>query len=190
MSFLSHNRPVTAHELEELLRQARTGHKESTERLFAFLRSRLLGLARYRVSELAEDMVHETIIIVHKHFTESETLEGLIAFANQVLRNKIGNLYQRRYRKGHVQLEDDETGYTIDRELEGRELEQILQVSIERLSARHPDCGEILSCLYNGFEPDEISVKMGIPKSRLKVRTFRCRAALRQLIFADYGLEW
>jgi RNA polymerase sigma factor (sigma-70 family) len=177
-------------ELEDLLKYANHGHDDSKDRLFVFLRTRLLTLAKYRIPEAAEDMVHETLLIVYQHLGEFHSVEGLLAFSNQVLRNKIGNLYQRRYRRGHSELEEGDASYRIENGIEQDELERIVLNSIETLRQKHPDCGEILSFLYTGLEPTEISRRLGITKSKLKVRTFRCRQALRHLLSAEYGLRW
>ncbi len=183
-------RRMLVQELDDFLRRAKHGHDDSKDRLFEFLRARLLVLSKYRIPEAAEDTVHETLLIVYQHLGECDTVEGLLAFSHQVLRNKIGNLYQRRYRHGHSELEEGDATYRIENRIEHDELEGILLNSIERLRERHPDCGEILSSLYGGLEPTEISSNLGITKSKLKVRTFRCRQALRHLLSAEYGLQW
>ncbi|HYU99715.1 MAG TPA: RNA polymerase sigma factor [Pyrinomonadaceae bacterium] len=183
-------RRVTAQELSLFLRQAIEGNDGAKEEVFAFLRTRFLSLARYRLPEAAEDVVHDALVVVHRRFMEFDTVDGLLAFTNQVLRNKIGNAYQLRYRRDREALDDEEAGYCIAEQLEGEELDRIMREAIERLRARFPGCGDILSCLLNGLEPTEISTALRIPKSRLKVRTFRCREALRQLLSVEYRLQW
>jgi RNA polymerase sigma factor (sigma-70 family) len=185
-------RKLSWQELEDLLGQARLGNEESREELFEFLRSRLLVLARHRVSEAAEDIVHESLIIVHNRFAEFEALQGLIAFTHQVLRNKIGNIYQGRSREQHrrVEMEDvSEAGYHTDREMEAIELERIMRRAIDKLGEKRPYCQSILLSLYQGFEPNEISDKLEITKSKLKVQTFRCRAALKEILVSEYGVQ-
>jgi RNA polymerase sigma factor (sigma-70 family) len=180
----------SAQDLDDLLRSANRDHEDAKERLFSFLRARLLVLARFRIPEAAEDTVHETLLVVHQHLEECDTVDSLLAFSHQVLRNKIGNLYQRRYRRGHDALQEGDAVYWIQDEIEHEELERIILESIDRLRETFPVCGEILSSLYFGLEPTEISSKLGISKSNLKTRTFRCRQALRDLLSAQYGLLW
>jgi RNA polymerase sigma factor (sigma-70 family) len=175
-------------ELESAFVRAQEGYEESKEAVFGFLRSRLLVLAKYRVPEIAEDTVHESLVVVHSRFSEFKTVEGLLAFTNQVLRNKIGNVYQGRSRQKHVELEDEEMPYRIDGDLEAVELDRIVRESIDKLGESRPACQAILRCLYQGLEPDEISDQLGISKSKLKVRTFRCREALRDILHREY--QW
>ena len=176
-------------ELEIVFDTAKHGDEQSRERLFAFVRSRLLLLARYRVPEAAEDIVHDSLLVIHRDLAEVATLGGLLAFSHQVLRNKIGNVYQGRYRQKHVDLDDAELPYSFDGKSDANELERIMQRSIAKLGESRPVCRAILSALYDGFDPGEISERLGISKSNLKVRTFRCRQALRDLLRDDYRLE-
>ena len=179
-------------ELDNLLAQARKGHEDSRNELFGFLRSRLLVIARHRVSEAAEDTVHESLIIVHNRFSEFENLQRLLAFTHQVLRNKIGNIYQSRHKEQHrrIQLEDiSESRYRAYWEMEPAELERIVHLAINKLGERRPHCRTILFCLYEGLDPGEISDKLDITRSKLKVQTFRCRAALKAILIDEYGLQ-
>jgi len=176
-------------ELDESFTQAKAGNEESKERVFTFLRSKILALAKYRAPECAEDTVQETLIIVHNRFGEFESLEILQAFTHQVLRNKIGNIYQSRARQKQVELENANLHYDIRADLEAGELDRIVSDSIDKLGESHPACREILSYLYQGLDTDEISAQMGIDKSRLKVRTFRCRRALKDILREQYYLE-
>jgi RNA polymerase sigma factor (sigma-70 family) len=183
-------RGFSLEELHNFFILALQGNEESKGRVFDFLRSRLLSLARYRVPELAEDIVQDTLLVVHNHFPEFQAMEGLIAFTHKVLRNKIGNIYQGRYRQTRVELEDAELRYDIRDELEGGELDRIVREAISKLGTTNPGCHAILSCLYQGFDPDDISNTLGITKSKLKVRTFRCRSALRDLLSREYRLDF
>ena len=190
MRYWPARRSTASQDLANHFREALDGQEVSKEQLFEFLRKRFLSIARYRLPEAAEDVVQETLIVVHQRFSEFLTLDGLIAFTNQVLRNKIGNAYQEGYRRGRSELGDRDSGQRMDDELEGGEFDRIVRASIDKLSSRQSVCGDILGCLYNGLEPTEISSRLGITKSKLKVQTFRCRQALRNLLSAEYGLEW
>src|SRR5215471_5551350 len=170
---------------------ARQGNTESKEAIFSFLRSRFLGLARYRLPEAWEDIVHDSLVVVHEHFSDMQSLEQLVAFANQVLRNKIGNVYQSREHKTKpVGLENvGEPSYHIIAEIEAGDVERVLRESIEKLGEGRTNCRRILLCLYHGLSPDEICDELKISKSQLKVRTFRCRGALRNILQDDYGMR-
>ena len=180
-------------DLENLFVKARGMHEDSKEEIFEFLRSRLLVLARHRVPEAAEDTVHESLIIVHNRFSEFENLQGLLAFTHQVLRNKIGNIYQSRSREQYRQVELDdnvsESRYSTDWDIGDVEMERIVRTAIDKLGEKRPYCRSILFCLYQGLEPGEISDRLEITKSKLKVQTFRCREALKKILVGVYGFQ-
>src|SRR5262245_17677009 len=106
LNWRSNRQTLTWHEFDGLFALATTGHAEPKEKLFSFLRSRLMILARYRVPEVAEDVVQETLMVIHDRFQEFGSLEGLVAFTHQVLRNKVDNVYQSRARKKSVELDE------------------------------------------------------------------------------------
>src|SRR5262249_38392912 len=139
---------ISLDELSGMFVLAQQGQDESKDQLFAFLRSRMLSLARYRVLEGAEDIVHETLIVVHNRFSELDSIGGLLAFTNQLMRNKIGNVYQGRQRRKLIELDDAEEGYDLSDELQAVELERIVRESITRLGNTNPGCHAILTCLY------------------------------------------
>jgi RNA polymerase sigma factor (sigma-70 family) len=177
-------------DLSRMFTLAQQGDQESREHVFSFLRSRFLSVANHRLRDGAEDVVHETLIVVHNHFSEIANLGGLVAFSNQVLRNKIGNVYQSRGRRKEGELgEGAEPQYDINAGVEGGEMERIVRQSIETLGEKRTYCRAILLCLYQGWSPTEISGKLGIPKPRLKIQTFRCREALREILARRYGLQ-
>ena len=172
--------------------QAKLGDDRRKEEVFAFLRARFLTLARYRVQQGAEDVVQETLAVVHSHFSELDSLQKVLGFANGVLRNKLGNLYQKRDRHKNiwVGLDDvNEPSYRIEAEVEAGELERIVGESITRLGEKSSKCQAILLRLCQGLDPEEISALLGIPKSTLKIRTFRCRQALKTILVDEYGLN-
>jgi RNA polymerase sigma factor (sigma-70 family) len=178
-------------ELNQKVAEARLGSAQSLDEVFEFLRSKLLPIARHRLPEAAEDVVHDSLIVIHSHFSEIESLEGLVAFSNRVLRNKIGNAYQNRERKSaQLGLEDiSETDYSIKDDPEGAEMERVVRDAIERLAYKRPDCTRILLYLYDGFTASDIRDKVGLSRSNLKTRTFRCREALREVLSSQYSVE-
>ena len=186
-----HLKHLTWQQVNDLFWQAKQGDRESTEKIFSFLRSRSLGIANRRLKDGAEDVVQEVMIVVHNHLSEIGAVESLIAFCNQVLRNKIGNIYQSAARKRFTDLDDaKEYRGSLDKDLEGGEMQRIVRKSIDMLGEKRPYCRSILLCLFYGLEAVEISDKLGIPKSQLKTQTFRCRGALRDILKTRYGLQY
>jgi len=185
-------RPYLWQELDGMVVQAQQGDQELREEIFSFLHVRFLVLAKHRLTEGAEDVVQETLIVIHEHFSELETLKTLLAFGNQVLRNKIGNIYQKRSTVKELTVEMKEITeprYSINGELDAAQLDRLIRTSIDKLSKKCAYCPAILLCLYEGLSASETSSRLGISKSILKVRTCRCRQALREVLLTEYGLR-
>jgi RNA polymerase sigma factor (sigma-70 family) len=176
--------------LSQKVAEAQMGSAQALDDVFRFLRTRLLMTAKHRLPEAAEDVVQDSLIVVHKHFSEIGNLEGLVAFCNRVLRNKIGNAYKSHERRSkRLGLEEiSRADHSVTDDLEGAEMDRILREAIEKLGGRRPDCKAIFLYLYDGFSATEISDRVSVSKAVLKARTWRCRAALRDVLMSEYNL--
>jgi RNA polymerase sigma factor (sigma-70 family) len=180
-------------ELASLLARARQGQPEAKEELFFFLRPRFLALAKYRITEEqdAEDIVQETLMVVDEHLVELGTVEHLLAFTGQVMRNKIGNFYQKTDRRSRYQAawgEASDLAYYIDEELDAAELERVILKAIDQLSEKSPICRAILLGLRDGLSPTDLSQQLRLTRSQIDDRVFRCRQTLRRILLKDF--QW
>jgi RNA polymerase sigma factor (sigma-70 family) len=176
-------------ELVDLFTQAQQGDKEAREQIFFFLRGRFLAVAKHRLLEAdAEDVVQETLMVVHDSFSELRTVENLMAYTMGVLRNKIGNAYRKRERRRRHQANVDdvpEPVYVMDDEFNAAELARLISQAVVKAN---PNCRAILLGLHEGFSVDEMSRWFRIPRSKMDKRIFRCRRTLRRILSEDYGV--
>lgn len=179
--------------LRSLLASAQAGDAEAREQIFLFLHTRFLALAKLRVMEEdAREIVQETLIVVDQHLSRFETVEHMIAFTDGVLRNKIGNFYRTRDRRGQHWVEWDkapEPVYYMDGELEAKELERILLAAIDEVGKRSAACRAILLGLYEGATAEELCARLGFTKARMDEHLFRCRRTLRRILRRRYKLR-
>lgn len=179
--------------LTYLLTCAQQGQREAREEIFFFLRTRFLVLAKLRLMEEdAQDVVQETLMVVDDHFSELETAESLLAFTNEVMRNKIGNFYQKRNRRMRYQAEWEEVPeptYYMDGELDAAELARIMRKAIDQLGEKNSRCRAILLGLCEGLSLSELSQRLQLPRPRIDDWVFRCRKELRRILSDDYGLR-
>jgi RNA polymerase sigma factor (sigma-70 family) len=193
--------------LEQRLTQAHQGHRESLDDVFGFLRKRYLLLASARSERFAEEVTQETLMVVHRRFSDLTTLPRLFSFTNQVLRNKLGDAYRLQTTMGIVgdagreQATPDGEGeesskvpdpyyeFNLDEEMEAERLSRIICEAIEKVGDRCPSCRPILWCLYEGADADEMSEELGVPQSIIKVRACRCRRVLKEVLWNDYRLS-
>ncbi|MEW6367285.1 MAG: sigma-70 family RNA polymerase sigma factor [Acidobacteriota bacterium] len=180
-------------ELFAMMKRAQEGDPEEKNKLFSFLRARIGTLAKlYIWGDDIEEVVQETMMVVTSQFPSLRTPEALIAFANKVLRNKMGNLYKRRdSRKALlVSLEELEEHpfYTVEEWGPGK-LHEIVFEAIELLGNSRPVCRDLLMGLLAGETSEELCQSLSIPPHRLDDRVYKCRSALRRILRERWGLR-
>jgi len=148
--------------------------------------------------EDAEDLVQEAMQIVHARLQAGELTDGVLVWSLAVLRNRIGNYYQRRARRaGEEPFEEGRHasgGSPLAEMLEAEMKEQVL-VAVEVLAERHPRCGllfrRILESLSLGGSPGEVTRRalgklrddlQGLSSGALYVALHRCRGRLRTIL--------
>lgn len=177
--------------LGQLLERARSGDREAREEIFSFLRARFLVLAKLRlVSEDAEDIVQETLIVVDRRFLELLDVGALLGFTDGVMRNKIGNFYTvRNTRRKHTSTAWDppDRPYLIEDELGAAELERVVRQAVDRLGQKRPLCRTVLLSLCDGMSTGELTGFLRLPRARIDDIVFRCRKALRKILIDEFG---
>lgn len=162
------------------------------EMWFARLRDRFESLARRRVPpDAVDDVVQDAMrIVFEKGFDPAggrpvdETPQ--LAWCFQVLRNTVGNHYQRtRRRAGERNLDDHPVladGRTPLESLEESDFRRAVDGAIDELAADNPPCGGYLRRLAEGVLPAEIAEEEAVRPTVLYRRLYRCRAKLREIL--------
>jgi RNA polymerase sigma factor (sigma-70 family) len=165
---------------------------ESAESWSSELHRRFVELARRRVPEdEAEDLVQEAMTVVltrSGEIEEARLVEGRppLAWCFTVLRNTIGNYYQRRERWAKTVDED-----AVDRlhaegtpaeALESKELRIHIHQALQKLRGSDPQCWGFLSRLGDGIKPRSLAQSAGLEEAVLYRRLYRCRQKFRHLL--------
>jgi RNA polymerase sigma factor (sigma-70 family) len=166
----------------------------ATDAWLSELRSRFLAVARRRVpGDAAEDVAQEALrILVEKGVLEpgAEIPGGApaLAFAFAVLRNVIGNYYQReRVRRttheseGAAQQASDPAPTPLEA-LASAERVRIVRESLETMATTDRVCARYLLRLLDGVAPGELASQEGLEEAVLYRRVYRCRVKLRGLL--------
>jgi DNA-directed RNA polymerase specialized sigma24 family protein len=199
----------TIPDLDGLLQLALEGVRGAETALFEGLRARLLRVAKQRVREDdAPDVVQDALRIVLLKYRARGDQAGILPWSLTVLRNVIGNYYQKAdHRKDWISLEHVPSGFlarageVAAREADPgndraqRQLVERLAAAIRNLSRSHPRCGTIfraiLESLDAGGSPREISARSlekiqqeysDLTRALFYVALHRCRANLRQIL--------
>jgi len=156
------------------------------------LRARFVDVARKRVpAEAVEDVVQEALTVVHTKGTgAAETERPPLPWCFQVLRNVVGNYYQRqRTRDAAAQPGsasrahmEEITGGRPDptplEALERSETARLLRAAVAELASLDRLCGSLLRSLLEETAP----ARRGGAPSTSYVRAFRCRQKLKAIL--------
>ena len=174
-----------------------TGSSRATGATDAWLgevRSRFLAVARRRVpADAAEDVVQEALrILVEKSAFEPgvEAPGGApaLAYGFAVLRNVIGNHYQRERVRRSVHAAEGAGSSAPDpaptplEALATEERVRIVRESLETLATTDGACARYLQRLLDGAAPGELARHEGLEEAVLYRRVYRCRVKLRALL--------
>lgn len=175
-------------------------HDDPT-RWFDLLRQRFLQVARHRVpADVVEDVVQEALTVIHRKLGDrpgDAERSSPLPYCFQVLRNVIGNHYQReRIRRAagdpsrpeFAQFRETGAGSPLLTPLDALERAEridLLRAAVEELAAEDQGCGAYLRALLEDSTPPAPSPVAGDPapnRSTLYVRQFRCREKLRRIL--------
>lgn len=172
--------------IARFLEEAKSGAADAREEICRVLYTRLMEVARRRLpDEDAQDVVQESMLFIVDRIEQHETPESLLGFAHGVLRNKIGNFYNKRNRHEHVVMamsRPPEDSCTIDADLAAAELWRIVSEAIDELGDRSPLCRDVLLGLAEGKSYSDLCTELRIPASLIEKRVFRSRLALRSIV--------
>jgi len=158
------------------------------------LRRRFVEVAARRVpAEAVEDLVQEALTIVLEKgpsLPRQRQVEGRppVAWCFQVLRNTVGNYYQRRRRRGEEVGEGAADrlpgGETPLEALERDELRRHLGAALDALRRSDGQCWGFFDRIQRGERPRDLAEAAGLDEGALYRRLYRCRQKLRRLLEA------
>lgn len=188
--------------LDTLADRASSGDAGAEESLFAALRERFIALAKRRLREHeVEDVVQDALGIAFRKYRTRPSGVPVLPWSLVVLRNAIGNAYQRRARAelqettpaagpGEAAASGDPAD-PLDRE----ELVAQLVEAVRRLAGTHPRCGALFRHVFESLAQDggpESATERAVTTARqafpdmtaanFYVMLHRCRARLRSIL--------
>lgn len=153
-----------------------------------------MRIASRRVNEGdIEDVVQEAMRVVAEKGIDraAAPLEGTepLAWCFQVLRNTIGNHYQRQRTRRKWTESDAETGErahnpTILESLDSERTLLVVESALDEMARTDPTCAAYLSRLADGARAGEIADDESVERSAFYRRLYRCRQKLRELLIA------
>ena len=197
--------PGIGQPLDVIAARARSGDREAEEVFFESLRVRFLAVAKRRVRTDLEDVVQDSLRVIHAKYRETGSQVRILTWAMVVLRNVIGNYYQKRRmldrgepfedRVHAAKVAGSPTRSPLENSEGPGESTQRVLAAIGILARRHPRCGllfrRILERLAEGGSQRDISGAAsdqlerdldGLSRNALYVALHRCRNRLRGIM--------
>jgi RNA polymerase sigma factor (sigma-70 family) len=172
---------IRADGMEHLLKKAREGDRSAEQEMFQYLLDRFNFLARRRMNdEEAEDVAQEACLTVLKKYQTDAPPEGFMAWAYNVLRNKIGNYYQHQtaHRKIMTDASAAEKGTVVSTSDSDIEERLRLFACLKTFIRAYPRFARVLNLVYQGYTTSEICRRLGITANNLYVILTRSRKIL------------
>lgn len=161
------------------------------EAWLASVRARFLDVARRRVpTDVAEDLVQDALrILIEKGVDRPGALgpggAPALAFGFAVLRNVIGNHYQKERVRRRTTTSESEAFVAPDpapqplESLASDEALRIVEQCLSAMSRTDGACARYLRRLVSGLSPRELAREEGLAEPVLYRRVYRCRLKLR-----------
>jgi len=147
-----------------------------------------LAKRRVRNEDDAEEIVQDALMTIVEKHGEQDYQTGFLQWAFGVLRNKIGNYYQKRDRRSKYSraIEDDDVRVKQDQDPNPLDVFTESELRHKMTAAwlqLNEHCRKLLWMLYRGYSREEIA--RAFPQYHFKVvntKIFRCRNYLRRLL--------
>lgn len=156
------------------------------------LRARFVAVARRRVPAAdVEDVVQDALRVVAEKGSHPGRGPGdrpLPSWCFQVLRNTIGNYYQRRRVRERIRAPISDAWNAADpaatplEALISTEAEHGIRAALDALEKESATCGRYLRRLLEGVPSTVVARAEGLGEAVLYRRVYRCRVRLRAIL--------
>lgn len=152
------------------------------EVFFANVRERIAAVAKKRIRGAGyEDVVQEALIIIKAKLPELEDEKSLMPFVFQILRNCIGNHYQKvRTEQKYIDFSAD-TSHALCFD-ENQDWSKLLSKAIAHLKRDHARCAQLLEALMRSAEIQELKSLLNLDEANVYRTLYRCRNRLKEII--------
>ena len=160
--------------------RAKNGDKKAEEKIFQILSVRFSYLAKQRVGEGAsEDITQDACLtVMQKYPSLADTVEFEV-WAYKVLRNKIGNYYQKRAQEINYFVKDDSPVEYFHPKSINENLRMQISDCLNKISAKNPRYYRILNLVSEGYKTNEIAEMLHVKPNNLYVILNRSRTMLK-----------
>ncbi len=160
----------------------------SIERIWELLSAKLRSFFRQRVSDeqVAEDLLQETFLRIHKNIDRVDDRQRITAWVFQVARHLVVDHYRSKANTDVAMVDDLETHTDED-----KNLNDLVMGWLPAMVAQLPDAYRRAVELYEleGMPQQQIADELGISLSGAKSRVQRGREKLKSILFDCCSFE-
>lgn len=175
--------------MKDIFVKAGQGDKAAEAELMEYLSVRFTFLAKQRVrGNDANDIAQEACLTVLQKYRKDAPQDHPEAWAYTVLRNKIGNYYQKTAGRPTESFDTAGTndGPRMSAPTVDPEAIRKLRSCLRKLVRAHPRYARVLNLAYQGYTSTEISRRLGIRTSNFYMMLNRARNMLRQCLKGEW----
>jgi len=171
-------------DINELHIQAVDGDKIAEAELFKILsvRFRYFTYQRLLDRNLAEETVQDTLMLISQEYSKLEVKTSFMAWAYNVLINKIKNHYRKYRRRDELEQEHMSDLPSSNTWLPDPDFEATLIECLKKIGIRDIRYARILNLKHQGFTTEEICQKLNIAPNYFYVILFRSRSLLKECL--------
>lgn len=132
----------------------------------------------------AEDLVHETLVIIFEKYKDIEFDRGVLPWAYGILDKVMSGDYRRKIRRQNIMTENiaeviklHDDNESVEDELMSLELINEIQQALDHLNHKEK---EIFALKLDGLSGEEIQDRLGVSRTTLDVSVFRGRRKLKK----------
>lgn len=155
------------------------------DRLLAFIGRRV------RSPEVAEDVLQEVMLRIHRHADELEQVDAVGAWAYRIARNAITDHYRRASNHREFLAGLDVDPEAIEPEADApdirAELADCISPLVDQLPASYREA--LMLCEFEGLSQAEAATRVDLTVSGMKSRVQRARRQLKQVLLQCCDVE-
>lgn len=154
------------------------------EKFFSRMRERFLSVAKKRiVGASCEDVVQEAMMILMRKIDEVRGEKHLLPFAFQILRNCLGNYYQKTRRERQViDFNADVSTATRDEPTRNDEWAELVSRAMQHLERDHAKCAGLIRAVLRSAPVSELKQLLNTDEANVYRTLYRCRMRLKTIL--------
>lgn len=166
----------------DVIDRAREGDAAAVNLVLARLRPVFEEFFRWKVRDrfLANDLVHNALMRVHKGLKQLRNLDSLKPFAMKAARYELLDMYRGRYSPKELVLDPDKTPELV---APSQSVDAGLRLDVNRaLNSLTPRARRILELKEFGYRYREIADMLGMTEAAVKMQVRRAFKTMREAL--------